>query len=72
MIIGAPELHHWHHDKARDVGNYANISPLMDLLFGTYRCSDHEPADFGIHEPISKNYLGQLWHPFRRRKRDAA
>ena len=71
-LIGAPELHHWHHDRARDAGNYANISPLMDILFGTYRCPDHEPEAFGIHEPISKHYLGQLWHPFRRRKRDAA
>ena len=68
MLIGAPELHHWHHDKARDAGNYANISPLMDILFGTYRCPDREPESFGIHEPISKHYLGQLWHPFRRGK----
>jgi sterol desaturase/sphingolipid hydroxylase (fatty acid hydroxylase superfamily) len=68
MILGAPELHHWHNDKARDAGNYANISPLMDILFGTYRCPDHEPESFGIHEPIYKHYLGQLWHPFRRRK----
>ena len=66
-LIGAPELHHWHHDKARDAGNYANISPLMDLAFGTYRCPDHEPEAFGIHEPISKTYWGQLWHPFRKR-----
>lgn len=64
MLIGAPELHHWHHDRARDAGNYANISPLMDILFGTYRCPDHEPAAFGIHEPISRSYLGQMWHPF--------
>jgi sterol desaturase/sphingolipid hydroxylase (fatty acid hydroxylase superfamily) len=63
-LIGAPELHHWHHDRARDAGNYANISPIMDLLFGTYRCPDHEPESFGIHEPISRNYLGQLVHPF--------
>ena len=66
-LIGAPELHHWHHDKARDAGNYANLSPLMDLLFGTYRCPDHEPEAFGIHEPIAKSYLGQLLHPFRPR-----
>ena len=66
-LIGAPELHHWHHDKARDAGNYANLSPLMDLLFGTYRCPDHEPEAFGIHEPIAKSYLGQLLHPFRLR-----
>jgi len=71
-LVGAPELHHWHHDKARDAGNYANISPLMDLAFGTYRCPDHEPEAFGIHEPISKTYLGQLWHPFRRRRKKKA
>jgi sterol desaturase/sphingolipid hydroxylase (fatty acid hydroxylase superfamily) len=64
MLIGAPELHHWHHDRDRDAGNYANISPLMDLIFGTYRCPDHEPAAFGIKEPISRNYLGQMVHPF--------
>jgi sterol desaturase/sphingolipid hydroxylase (fatty acid hydroxylase superfamily) len=66
-FIGAPELHHWHHDRARDAGNYANLSPLMDLAFGTYRCPDDEPAAFGIHEPIPRNYLGQLIHPFRKR-----
>lgn len=64
-FIGAPELHHWHHDKARDAGNYANISPLMDIIFGTYRCPDHEPKEFGIHEPISRSYLGQMIHPFK-------
>lgn len=64
MLIGAPELHHWHHDCARDAGNYANISPLMDLLFGTYRCPDHEPEKFGIREEMSPTYVGQLLHPF--------
>lgn len=63
MIIGAPELHHWHHDKARDAGNYANISPLMDIIFGTYTCPDHEPEEFGIHEEVPKNYLGQMLEP---------
>lgn len=68
LLIGAPELHHWHHDRARHAGNYANISPLMDVIFGTYRCPDHEPESFGINEPISRNYLGQMLHPFRRAK----
>jgi sterol desaturase/sphingolipid hydroxylase (fatty acid hydroxylase superfamily) len=67
-FVGAPELHHWHHDKARDAGNYANISPLMDILFGTYRCPDHEPETFGVAEPMPKSYLGQMLHPFRRRR----
>ncbi len=53
-----------HHDKDRLAGNYANLSPLMDLLLGTYRSPDHEPEAFEISEPISKNYLGQMLHPF--------
>lgn len=67
VLIGAPELHHWHHDRDRNAGNYANISPLMDVIFGTYKCPDHEPEHFGIHEPIPRSYLGQLIHPFRPR-----
>ncbi len=63
MLLGAPELHHWHHDRDRDAGNYANISPLMDILFGTYTCPDHEPESFGIHEHFPKHYIGQLLHP---------
>ncbi len=71
MLVGAPELHHWHHDRDRDFGNYANISPLMDLIFGTYRCPDHEPESLGIAEPIPRSYLGQLLHPFLPRKASA-
>ncbi len=67
-LVGSPELHHWHHDRDREAGNYANISPLMDLLFGTYRCPDHEPERFGVQEPMPRSYLGQLLHPFRRKR----
>jgi len=70
MLIGAPELHHWHHSRERESGNYANISPLMDLIFGTYRCPSTEPETFGVSEPMPKSYLGQLLHPFSRKKRD--
>ena len=63
MLIGAPELHHWHHDKDRRAGNYANLSPLMDILFGTYRCPDHEPESFGIEEEHPRTYVGQLVEP---------
>jgi sterol desaturase/sphingolipid hydroxylase (fatty acid hydroxylase superfamily) len=66
LLIGAPELHHWHHSRERDAGNYANISPLMDFIFGTYRCPSHEPEALGVSEPMPKTYLGQLLHPFRR------
>lgn len=62
-IIGAPELHHWHHAKERDAGNYANISPLMDIIFGTYTCPDKEPTALGIEEVAPKTYAGQLIEP---------
>lgn len=62
-LIGSPELHHWHHDIERDRGNYANISPLMDILFGTYVCPDHEPRTFGIAEDVPATYIGQMIEP---------
>jgi sterol desaturase/sphingolipid hydroxylase (fatty acid hydroxylase superfamily) len=67
-LFGAPELHHWHHDRDRDAGNYANISPLMDILFGTYRCPDHEPEHFGLTEPTPKTYLGHMIGPLLPRR----
>ncbi len=63
VLIGSPELHHWHHDKERDRGNYANISPLMDIFFGTYVCPSTEPEQFGIKEKFPTTYLGQLIKP---------
>lgn len=62
-LLGAPELHHWHHARERFAGNYANISPLMDLLFGTYRCPPQEPEALGLSEPYPRTYLGQLARP---------
>jgi sterol desaturase/sphingolipid hydroxylase (fatty acid hydroxylase superfamily) len=64
MLIGAPELHHWHHAKDINAGNYANISPLMDILFGTYQCPDHEPEQLGLRRPIASTFLGLLVKPF--------
>lgn len=63
LLIGSPELHHWHHDIERDAGNYANISPLMDKLFGTYTCPPGEPENFGIKEQYPETYMGQLLKP---------
>lgn len=63
ILIGAPELHHWHHDLDRRAGNYANISPIMDVIFGTYKCPENEPEKFGIKEESPKSYLGQLIEP---------
>jgi len=69
MLLGSPDLHHWHHECSRDAGNYANISPLMDILFGTYRCPDHEPERLGLPEPQSHNYLTYMIKPLLPGKR---
>lgn len=62
-LLGAPELHHWHHAKDRDAGNYGNVCPIMDLLFGTYRCPDHEPESYGINEPTPTTWPGYMIQP---------
>jgi len=63
VLVGSPELHHWHHDIERDAGNYANISPLMDKLFGTYTCPPKEPEQYGIKEDFPQHYVGQMLRP---------
>lgn len=76
LLIGSPELHHWHHSRERYNCNYANLSPLMDVIFGTHECPPCEPESLGIPEPMPKTYLGHMWHPFRKwlggKKRKAA
>lgn len=66
VLIGAPELHRWHHSKARHAGNYANLCPLMDLLFRTYHHPKSLTTEFGLDAPFPKTFLGQLAHPFLR------
>ena len=63
-IIGSPRLHHWHHDKHRHEGcNFANLSPLMDLMFGTYYDPGKEPEEYGIVEPVNRAYWAQIVLP---------
>ena len=35
----------------------------MDILFGTYRCPDHEPERLGVDEPTAKSYLRHMVRP---------
>lgn len=69
MLFGSPQLHHWHHALDRDAGNYANLAPWIDWLFGTYRCPPRSPEVVGTEEPWPQTYLGLLVHPFTRRER---
>lgn len=72
-LIGAPRLHHWHHE-VEQCGrvNFANLSPLMDLLFGTYHDPRRMPDRYGIDERVPHGYLQQLVEPLRPRRRSTA
>src|SRR5262249_35114483 len=72
LLIGAPELHHWHHDRDRSAGNYAHLSPPMDVLFGPYRCPDPEPERFGVNGQNPRTSLGHLLAPLLPRLSRAA
>jgi sterol desaturase/sphingolipid hydroxylase (fatty acid hydroxylase superfamily) len=63
-LLGAPRLHHWHHAVAtRGKVNYANLSPLMDLLFGTYHDPRRMPDAVGVDEPFARGYVRALLEP---------
>ena len=63
-ILGSPRLHHWHHERTKGGHvNFANLSPLMDLLFGTFHDPGHYPDDYGIGEDVSHSYVVQLVDP---------
>ncbi|MFN3241818.1 MAG: sterol desaturase family protein [Planctomycetota bacterium] len=72
-LIGAPRLHHWHHAIAtRGMVNFANLSPLMDLAFGTYHDPRRMPKKVGIAEPFERNYITALLAPLLPRRRLAS
>lgn len=66
-VVGAPELHHWHHARARQASNFANLAPWLDLVFGTHHLQaihDDEDWPLGLEEPLPRGYLPKLVHPF--------
>jgi sterol desaturase/sphingolipid hydroxylase (fatty acid hydroxylase superfamily) len=64
-LLGSPHLHHWHHElDKRGLCNYANLSPLMDLLFGTYYSPEKIPEKYGVNDNRFKSYLSLLIEPF--------
>ncbi|MCB9891500.1 MAG: sterol desaturase family protein [Planctomycetes bacterium] len=64
-VLGSPHLHHWHHEAT--IGgrcNFANLMPIMDVLFGTYHDPREKPAAYGPAYPRSNAYVFQLLGPF--------
>lgn len=70
MLLGSPRLHHWHHEVHHHGRvNFANLSPLMDLLFGTYHDPGHMPERYGIAAKIPHGYVSQLVDPLLPKRR---
>jgi sterol desaturase/sphingolipid hydroxylase (fatty acid hydroxylase superfamily) len=63
-LLGAPELHHYHHARGRETMNFANLAPWLDLLFGTHHMPrDDERYELGIDEPGPRGWLPLLLSP---------
>lgn len=70
-LIASPVFHRWHHstDPAAYEKNFGGFLPCWDLLFGTFYLPKAQvPQAFGIDEPMSESFLGQVLHPFTSRK----
>jgi hypothetical protein len=60
MIVGAPELPQFHHDKARKAGNYADIFPADEHALRhsrTYFKTPPRPALVPVLTPEAIGYL---------------
>ena len=69
-LLGAPELHHWHHRLARESQNFGNVAPWCDVVFGTHHPGTEAPETYplGVPGEQPQTYLGLLLWPFRRQK----
>ena len=66
-VVGSPALHRWHHVRDQHAGNYANLAPWLDVMFGTYHRPTEPPTELGVIEEHPTDYVGLLLHPFRKR-----
>ncbi len=70
-VFNTPEVHRWHHslDLREGNKNYGENLVIWDLVFGTYfnDRSRRPPAVIGIPEEMPKEFVQQLFWPFRQR-----
>jgi sterol desaturase/sphingolipid hydroxylase (fatty acid hydroxylase superfamily) len=70
-IIITPNTHYWHHAKniPRKYGvNYASMLVIWDHLFKSYYLPEDPKLEPMLGVPdndVPKNFLGQMWHPFK-------
>lgn len=63
-LVATPAFHHWHHtnDEHRD-HNYAALLPVIDRIFGTHHLPNQWPPVYGVDEPVSPSFIGQMLDP---------
>ncbi len=65
-LFGAPQLHRWHHEiTSGGRYNFANLMPLMDVIFGTYHDPGHPPRRFGVEGWSRRGYWAHILGPFK-------
>jgi sterol desaturase/sphingolipid hydroxylase (fatty acid hydroxylase superfamily) len=71
-VITSPKFHHWHHtdNPAAIDKNFAVLVPIWDDLFGTAWRTKEWPTSYGLFSgEMPESWLGQLVHPFRRKRK---
>lgn len=64
FVLGASRLHHWHHERQMGGSvNFANVSPLMDLVFGTYHDPGRIPERYGVAGGAGRGFVELLVGP---------
>ncbi len=65
-VLPTPGDHLVHHSADRDLqnANFHGITPLWDVVFGTFRHPDRHPVRrVGIEEPLPRGFVAQLLAP---------
>lgn len=70
-IVVLPRYHHWHHARHVDYiyKNYAIHTPLIDMLFGTFKLPLKEwPSRYGVFgKPLPDGIIDQHLYPFSKK-----
>jgi lathosterol oxidase len=69
-VLPTPALHLVHHSLDRDLqdANLAGVTPLWDVIFGTFRHPDRHPVvAVGIEHPLPAGFFAQLASPLHAR-----
>ena len=63
-LLGAPELHHWHHARGHGLTNFGNLAPWLDIVFGTHELPPDKDYPLGISNHRPRRWLASMWTPF--------